>query len=1048
MGIPRITQVDRAICVFPGEGYSIDNLLLGKMKAKKLIEVAMPIKEISAESVRDKSIRHGHISTLHLWWARRPLPTCRAVVFASLVPDPLDDNCPPAFKDAVYELLQKENIDKQVYAPYPDIPYTAVHDPMEDNLRNRLLMFIGKFSPKCQANMLAGKTTPPKDQLMDGCLIKWESKNDERILGKARKLIWVAYNSEKYPEKSYIQLSEAFDSAFNAIKKAEDSLYSTKDRHQRTADVIALEDTLKKAINEFQSNMPSVFDPFAGGGAIPLEAARLGCRSYGNDINPVAHIIEKGSAEFPQKYGKPIVYSREEFNAKYGDAGWQILEDRGLCRMNNSFVEIDNRLSFDVEYYAKLILSMTRNDVGYLYPEDNEGNTPIAYYWVRTSKCSNPTCGVEVPMMKGFYMSNSPQKKIYLKPVVQDRSIDFEIAKGICDVSPWNHRGNITCPCCGNVTNVEQVKKQACTVGFSSRLLAVINDGPNGKEYRLPSESEKKLMEHPIPQVNRPQEWLPIGYNQAFPVCQWGFSHWGDIFSNRQILMIDSFIRNFEKVSCMMSESDYSKVLLTYLAIWIDRIAIANTSFGVYHTGRETLERILGRQSLSMTFDYPESNPFCGKSGSAENQLEWILRYIESECLSPFYSTFSNISSGEKEQFARKSITSVVTDPPYYDAIGYADCSDFFYVWLKRTIGNLYQMCFSTPQTPKSEECTAIKHHHNNSETDANKHFENKLLSIFKAIEEQTDGVISIMFAHQSTEAWTTLCNSILGANMNIMGSWAMDTEMQGALKTDKDFLESSVTVACRPSERKGYASFKKVKESINEKVSEEVRTLYSLGFRGADLLTACFGKAVSEFGNYEAVEKADGSEVSVAELLDLARTSAYTALLRDFTGDDYTKFYIGWLQLNGMGDTDYDDATKFTRVGMNVNIGDIQRASLLIKTEGSNKQHLASYNERGPMGLRYFTEEKPLIDKVHYAMKLWKDGARNYLLPFVSRYGNDINNEFWRVLVVLKELLPATTEDYAQVSGLLQNAESLIRDSKDKHIAGEDGPTLFDNID
>ena len=169
---------------------------------------------------------------------------------------------------------------------------------------------------------------------------------------------------------------------------------------------------------------------------------------------------------------------------------------------------------------------------------------------------------------------------------------------------------------------------------------------------------------------------------------------------------------------------------------------------------------------------------------------------------------------------------------------------------------------------------------------------------------------------------------------------------------------------------------------------------------------------------------------------------------MRDFTGDDYTKFYIGWLQLNGMGDTDYDDATKFTRVGMNVNIGDIQRASLLIKTEGTNKQHLASYKERGPMGLRYFAEEKPLIDKVHYAMKLWKDGVRNYLLPFVSQYGNDINNEFWRVLVVLKELLPANTDDYAQVSGLLQNAESLIRDSKDKHISREDGPTLFDNID
>lgn len=260
----------------------------------------MPIKEISAESVRDKSNRHGHISTLHLWWARRPLPICRAVVFASLVPDPLDENCPQAFKDAVFELLQKDGIDKLTYAPYPDIPYTAIHDPMEENLRNSLLMFIGKFSPECQFDMLAGKSTSSKDQLSDGCLIKWESKNDERVLGKARKLIWVAYNSEKYPEKSYMQLSDAFDTAYKNIQEAESALYSTQNRHKRTAEVIALEEKLKNAIESFQNNMPSVFDPFAGGGAIPLEAARLGCLSFGNDINPVAHIIEKGSVEYPR----------------------------------------------------------------------------------------------------------------------------------------------------------------------------------------------------------------------------------------------------------------------------------------------------------------------------------------------------------------------------------------------------------------------------------------------------------------------------------------------------------------------------------------------------------------------------------------------------------------------------------------------------------------------------------------------------------------------------------------------------------------------------
>ena len=266
-------------------------------KAKKLIEVAMPIKEISAESVRDKSIRHGHISTLHTWWARRPLPVCRAVVFASLVPDPLDADCPQAFQDAVRDFLANN----QLYAPYPDIPYTSVYDPMPDNLRNRLLMFIGKFSNVCQRNMLAGKTTSPKEQLQDKCLIKWESKNDPKVLRLARLLIWVAYNAEQRPEATYRELAAEFDAAIQAINEAQSALYTMPNRHIATPEVAAKEAALQAAIESFQNRMPSVFDPFAGGGAIPLEAARLGCRSYGNDINPVATYHRERFSGVPAK---------------------------------------------------------------------------------------------------------------------------------------------------------------------------------------------------------------------------------------------------------------------------------------------------------------------------------------------------------------------------------------------------------------------------------------------------------------------------------------------------------------------------------------------------------------------------------------------------------------------------------------------------------------------------------------------------------------------------------------------------------------------------
>lgn len=743
-------------------------------KAKKLIEVAMPIKEISAESVRDKSIRHGHISTLHLWWARRPLPVCRAVIFASLVPDPLDPECPQAFCDAVQDLLANNPL----YAPYPDIPYTSIYDPMPDNLRNRLLMFIGKFSPACQKNMLAGKTTPSKDQVQEGCLIKWESKNDPTVLRLARLLIWVAYNSELRSEATYTDLAVEFDEASKAITNAETALYHTTNRHLTSPEVTAKEAALQKAIEKFQNRMPSVFDPFAGGGAIPLEAARLGCRSFDNDINPVAHIIEKGSVEFPQKYGKPITYTHEEFMTLYGKEGVKLYTEN-FGGMPTGNVEIPNRLSFDVEYYAKKLLAMTEAEVGHLYPADEKGNKPIAYYWTRTATCSNPSCKAEVPLLKQFYLANTKSKKVYLNPIIHGTDIQFEIKEGSYDekaLPGWNNRGNMTCPCCGNITPVDQVKQQFINKSTSEKLLVRIFESKTGKEYKLANNIVYDFTENN--KVEYPSEIMPIHYSQAFPSCTWGFSKWGDIYSSRQLYMLSTFIKNLSKLKSEINTSEYHQALLTFLAIWFDRIAVANTSLGRWHISGEKLEHPFSRQAIAMVFDYPESNPFCNSSGSALNQLEWIIRYIESESNSPFAALLANASSGEKGQFAAKTLTAVVTDPPYYDAIGYADCSDLFYVWMKRTLGDVYPINFATPQTPKAEECTALKHHHHNSEAEAKKHFENKLTAIFDAIEYQTSEIVSIMFAHQSTEAWTTLCNSILGARMNITGSWPMDTEL------------------------------------------------------------------------------------------------------------------------------------------------------------------------------------------------------------------------------------------------------------------------------
>ena len=1005
------------------------------MKVKKLIEVALPIKEISAESVRDKSIRHGHISTLHLWWARRPLPVCRAIVFASLVPDPLDDNCPEAFKYAV-EYLLNTGLGKLHYKPYKDIPYTSIVDEMEDNHRNRLMMFIGKFSDTCQTNMIAGKSTPPKEQLDDWSLIKWENKNNPKILRLARELIFVAYQSDKRPDATWEELHAEFDRLYDAIPKAEKNLYELKDRHIETEKVKQLEAELQAAIDAFQNEMPSVFDPFAGGGAIPLEAARLGCRSYGNDINPVAHIIERGSAEFPQKYGKPIVYSKEEFEKLYGEEGHKMAQEDGRnISFDGECYHIPNRLAFDVEFYAKKILSITEKEIGNLYHSTTE-KTPLVYYWVRTAKCSNPSCRADIPMLKQFYISKRrtarPKDWYYLSPIIEKNNIDFEIKRGNCSEDGWNNRGNLTCPCCGNITNISEIKKQFCSAPIKERLIAIIEDG-NERTYRTPNQRDIDLVEKLKRVDTIPSEKLEVGNIRNFNTPGWGIDSFDGLFSKRQSIFLAKFKEKIEEIcSEIHLDVKYVSVIKTYLALWFDKVLCRNTSFGVWHKLQETVEHPFGRQAIPMVFDYPEMNPFSNLSGACIGQLNSVVSFIENE--NSFPSVFNNIMSGDRSQFEKKTITAVITDPPYYDAIAYADLADFFYVWLKAIIYKEYELVFSTPKTPKQDECTALKHHHGNSDDEAKKHFETMLTAIFDAIELQTSDVVSIMFAHQSTEAWTTLCNSILDARMNITGSWPMDTEVSIALKAQMSTLESSVTVACRPSERKGFADFDEVKHDIRQLVKAEVEKLYGLGFRGADLLTACFGQAVSVFGHYKLVETAEGEPVSVGQLLEFARESAAQALLEGVPGEPQTKFYCGWLQMNGMSECDFDDVNKYTRVGVNVEIRSLQSDKLLI-TEGS-KQHLATAEEHVGSNQSWGTQPTDyMISQVHRMMLAYRGGNQVLLLKLVRELCPQSDAPQWRVLDFLGGHLPEDSQDYKDVKGILASAEMLRQKCKDTAV-------------
>ena len=516
------------------------------------------------------------------------------------------------------------------------------------------------------------------------------------------------------------------------------------------------------------------------------------------------------------------------------------------------------------------------------------------------------------------------------------------------------------------------------------------------------------------------------------------------MFSPRQLLAMQTLVEKLQQIKEDLRAdarfantqapgglNDYAIALITYLGILVDRISIINTSFGRFNVARETLEHPFSRQAIPMIFDFPESNLFCNSTGSALNQLAWIIRYIETESENHFSSNCKNASSGDIEQFKSKYLSVVITDPPYYDAIAYADLSDFFYVWLKRTENDIYPNNLAFPQTPKSEECTALKHHHNSNADGAKIHFEKKLLNIFDTIEKQTAGIVSIMFAHQSTEAWTTLCNSILGAKMNITGSWAIDTEMGARMiALGNAALASSVTVSCRPAQRSGFGQFKEIKKAIEIKVKQEVQALYQLGFRGADLLTACFGQAVSEFGKYERVEKADGTEVTVAELLELAREAAFNAIISDIDTDDYSKFYIGWLNLFSFSPAGHDDVRRITQIGLSIDVGQLL-AHHIVMREG-NKESLASCKQRisasPKLGL---ATDSLTIDKVHRAMALFSGTNRKELLEYIGLMAPTMESTVWRVLNSLLELLPKGTEEYQMASGLQANKESLMRQAR-----------------
>lgn len=961
----------------------------------RLIEVALPIREISAESVRDKNIDHGHISRLHVWWARRPLAASRAVVFASLVPDPDDPRCPEDFRATVERHLKthvpaalkhfrrgrEDRRDEDPYHPYEGIP---------DTLRNRLLMFVAKWSPESIAFEAgkAKKEPDPKYLLDDRSLVKWETSDPDNRVGR---------------------------------------------------EVLRIARELVRAASGNQP--PTVLDPFAGGGAIPLEAGRLGCQVVANDYNPVAHLILRATCEYPQKYGKP-----GKRKVLIGEFGNKVERE----------IQVPNVLVHDLEVWANWVLEQARERIGHLYPAGQDGRPVLAYLWARTVPCSNPACRGELPLLRSLSLCTRG-RKIALKARV-DRAakhIDLDIARDEAVKSTEGtkrQRGSAMCPFCDQPITEPELREAGINGTMGERMVAVVLETNGRKDYRAVDEEDLKTFsraaqvpvqvpaEYIVPEINGPAASPKSGSHRSINLELYGLKQWGQLFNRRQLVVMNELVRCLHEALDAMQDSvedsDYRRALAVYLAFWIDRVGMFGNSMCRWDPTREAIKTPFSGQSVPMMWDYPEMNPFADSSAAAVKQLARIAEVLlrEASGSSELGEPAVSLGSATDLPIASNTVSQVVTDPPYGNSIAYADLSDFFYVWLKRSLAGIAPEVFRTPQSPREHEATSHKHRHEGSQEEGNKHYQRLLTASFVEAQRvaREPKLIAVMFAHQSTDAWTALLNALFDSGLSPISTWPIATEKPDALMgMGGANLESSITVVCRPRVVGSAASFKAVRAEIEDVVRRSVKRFWSYGFRGADLIVACYGPAVGVFGKYERVEKADGTRVGIPELLELAKQAARDAIAGEFRGDGLSTLYYVWANLYGAAEQAWDDARLVVQIGGDEdNAMEVARGQGIFVVDGARCRLalLADRAGRRDLGL---ASDSPHIDALHRSMLLWKGEQRAELVHHLAERDLFEDEPFWKLAQALFEVLPRDLEDWKLVSALLSERPTLRAEAK-----------------
>lgn len=982
---------------------------------KRLIEVDLPIKRISEHARREKSIRHGHISTLHIWWARRPLAACRAVLCASLWPDPADDLCPQSFREdavkIICEFANKVRTDTKLGTELCSNTWTRWNRTTEvtfkkndigawADLRYALLDFIADFA-------------------------NWDASTIPAFLEAARAL--------------------------------------TQSAHE--------------ALGGEKGTKPLVIDPFAGGGAIPFEALRIGSDVISSDLNPIATLINKVIVEDIPKNG--------------------------------------NELLKNITKWGEVIKARAKEKLSGLYPSASDGTVTVAYLWARTIKCEGPGCGAQIPLLKSLLIAKRKTSSVALKLLVdkKNKALKIEIVNDakINEVKDGTiKRGTVTCPCCGYSTAVSSVRKQLKTRngGAKDSLLYCVVKRKNGQQiYSPPSEKDIKaiiksneLYENTKKDGGFPNEELPAEGALGFRVQKYGITKWSDLYTARQLLAMNCFANIISSV--INGNASLNPEILLFC---IGKLAQNMSSVTRWRSDVERSEGAFGMQTLQMVWDYSEVNPIY-----EEYPTQHI--YMISETMSHIMASFQNKSGKAFQQDATvqylpdDSFDMLFTDPPYYDAISYADLSDYFYVWMKRAIGKAPNNLFKERLTPKTRQ--AIMNPLDKDEKGLCKdenYYENMMRMAFlnSRISLKPNGIGLIVFAHKSTEGWEKLINAVINAGWIITGSWPIDTEMTSRMRAmESAALVSSVHLVCRPRENSDgslraddIGDWREMLEELPKRMHEWMPRLAKEGVVGADAIFACLGPALEIFSKYSHVEKPNGEKVTLKEYLEhvwaaVSKEALNTIFEADTAGfEEDARLTAIWLwtlfananetKLNGESESEdevdeseskktkqtagyvleYDTARKIAQgLGVNLDKADTlvqihkdkaillsveDRARYLFDIKEDRKMtsekrtkkpdQMGLFGSGGKEDTEREKEEINLIkkasstlDKLHQCMLLFANGKGLLLKNMIVEDGLGKNQNFWKLAQALSALYPKSSDEKRWVDGVLAKKKSF----------------------